>query len=282
MNPFKLIAGLLLASFVSNSQITFSNRYSATNTGFSSGPVLNKFALSGYKYVWFNNSTKTILIYNPNHSLYKSITVPNTTMTNGNVSYITETLFDNDNQIEYVYAGGTGTGINYMPKVYIYKENGTQVFFRDSAQMQSSTTFNQAVNNYEPIFFDGSKTVMRLAIGYTTLGYEYYDLPGTLPCIQCGANGPTSAKTELPNETEPVFYPNPANDQLKLKYELPKDYKTAYVKVQDMQGKEIETFRVTNDFSFIYLPKDYNNGLYIYSLIVDDKVVKREKIVLSK
>lgn len=287
MKKMTFFFAVLITSLCLNAQISLNFRRNVPASGaYPSAPVLNKLGISGYKYVWFNNSTKTIEIYNTNQSLFKSIAVPTASTsitTAGSVYYISETLFNSDNLIEYAYVGYTGSGPNITAKFYIFNENGSQLFFRDSAQFSFSTTSNLSVANTEPVFYDGTKTVMRLNIGSNAVAYEYYDLPGTLPCIQCSGSGPTSARAESQsNNSEPVFYPNPANGQLKLKYELPAGYKTACIKVQDLQGKEIETFRVTNAFDAIYLPENYNSGLYIYSLIIDDKVVKREKIILTR
>lgn len=120
-------------------------------------------------------------------------------------------------------------------------------------------------------------------------GWDIYTLPGTVACVPCGPPPTTTAittgaKSELPaKETdEPMFYPNPANDQVKLKYELPKDCKTASIKIQDVQGKLIAEFKVDDTFDFIYLPSAYNSGLYFYSLVIDGKVIKTKKIIINK
>jgi hypothetical protein len=63
---------------------------------------------------------------------------------------------------------------------------------------------------------------------------------------------------------------------------LPKGYKTAEINIYDLQGKLIENFKVTDTFDFIYLPSDYNNGMYLYTLMVDGKAIKTEKVILNK
>jgi hypothetical protein len=44
----------------------------------------------------------------------------------------------------------------------------------------------------------------------------------------------------------------------------------------------IENFKVTGTFDFIYLPSDYNNGMYLYTLLLDGKAMKTEKMILNK
>ena len=242
-----------------------------------------KLSVSGYKYAIIDLPNMKLDLYNTNHSLFKSITIPPVSGTIQGVDLITETLFDADNLIEF--AVQTSSLPSGHRKFYVFKENGTQLMFRDSAQYVGNygiVTFN----NQNGVFSDGVGTKLKL-IFYgvsNVIKTEIYNLPGSIPCDECSSSGtitgiPASGNK---NSSGAVFYPNPVNDQLKLKYDLPKDYKTAEIKVYDLQGKPIDSYRVTNVFDSIYLPTSYNNGLYLYSLIVDDKVIKTEKIMLNK
>ena len=157
--------------------------------------------------------------------------------------------------------------------------------FRDSATVNAYVP--NIFSNTDGVFYDGVKTKMRLSVANANgnpAKIEIYDLPGSIPCSECSSTGTVSgiSAPNNPGTNNPVFYPNPVVDELKLKYELPKDYKNAEIKIYDLQGKLIEEFKVTNTFDFIYLPSDYNNGLYLYSLIIDDKKIKTEKIILNK
>jgi hypothetical protein len=138
--------------------------------------------------------------------------------------------------------------------------------------------------NYDPIYSIGTGAKLKLGIGSPALYHEVYALPGSIPCTECvdGSMGVAGISSLSNNTTEVArFFPNPANEQLKLNYTLPSDAKKAEIKIYDMQGKLLEQMNITNDFDFIYLPSNYNSGLYLYSLIIDDKVVKTEKIILS-
>ncbi|MES2679614.1 MAG: T9SS type A sorting domain-containing protein [Bacteroidota bacterium] len=283
----KIVLFFALLVFLSrfSAQITFDNMYNCSSIYLS----LNKFHLSGYKYVKADGAT--IQVYNINHSLFKTITIPPQPYPVLRVKYVSEQLFNQDTLIEYTistYKFTSGTPSTQNAQFKIYNENGTLLMFKDSANL-SETGINQVASvfgNSEAVYFDGVNTKMQLstmAIGLpgTTL---IYTLPGTIPCVQCSASGTLTGKPSIsnPGTTSPVFYPNPVTDQLKLKYELPKDYKSAEIKIYDLQGKLIETFKVTDTFDFIYLPSDYNNGLYLYSLNVDGKAIKTEKIILNK
>jgi hypothetical protein len=287
MKKIILFFALVACLKKTNAQISFDNTYNFTSIYLS----LDKFHLSGYKYVKADGASLTIQIYNINHSLYKTISIPPQPSPIIRVKYVSEQLFNLDTLIEYTistYKYVSGPPATQDAQFKIYNENGTLIMFRDSANL-SETGINQVASvfgNSEAVYFDGVNTKMALSLmalgvpGRTAI----YTLPGTIPCVQCSSSG-TVVGISSPGSANPsnaVFYPNPVTDQLKLKYELPKDYKTADIKIYDLQGKLIETFKVTDTFDFIYLPSDYNNGLYLYSLNVDGKTIKTEKIILNK
>ena len=271
-----LLALALSLTFGTKAQITLDHTYfNAPPRGINQV----KLTLNGYKYIEFDEEAYTINLYNTNHSLFKAITIP-TVSPYPYISYISDNLFDNDSLVEYVIQTFNTDGI------YIYKENGTLVFHRDSAMMDYGGT---VFYNTEPIIFDGITTKMKLAIPTSTLyryNVEIYDLPGPMPCVDCSGGSVARTTTGIKKNTlqseSAQFYPNPVFDQLKLKYVLPKEAKLALIKITDLQGKLLEEFKVTGSFDYIYLPSNYNNGMYLYSLIVDGKTVKTEKIILNK
>ena len=280
----KILFSFVLLFALNNyfSQIT---KFGEMNS-WAGGINLTKFTQYGYKYWVLDVPGFKINIYNTNLSLYKVINIPvpaNTATNSYQVHYLSDMLFDTDNKIEYFVR----VGINnpHIPKVYIFNETGSTLFYSDSTFISSS--WNDIFQNSYTLFYDGSKAVLKLAKGISGLSTSnrtlFYALPGTIPCIECSSTGTTVGRPEYQNSNpEPTFYPNPVTDQLKLKYTLPKDFKTAEIKIQDLQGKQLDSFKVTSDFEFIYLPSNYNNGLYLYSLIVDGQLIKTEKIILDK
>lgn len=280
----KTLFSILLLLTANNcfSQIT---QLGQMNTS-ASGINLVKFTQNGYKYWVLDASGFKINIYNTNLSLFKVINIPlpaNTPTNNYQVHFMSDKLFDTDNLIEYFVRVGF---INpYIPKVYIFNETGSTLLFSDSTYFSSSWT--DIFQNSYPLFYDGSKTVLKLAKGSSTSGASnrtvFYALPGTIPCVECSSTGTTVGRPEYTeNKTEPLFYPNPASDLLKLRYTLPKDYQKAFIRVTDLQGRLVEEFAVTNDFDSIYLPKEFNTGLYLYSVVVDGVVIKTEKVILTR
>lgn len=269
---------LCLVAPAFHSQITL-------NTTYTISPVLTKFTTIGYKYSVIDAPAQQIRVYNTNHSLYNTINIPATPHPINKIIYLSENLFDTDNQIEYALITYTNSPLPGLYKLYIFKENGTQMFFRDTASLVVFSNFPSNIfANTEPIFFDGTSTKMRVNVGLGNGNrFEIYSLPGTIPCNACISGTIAGKSNSKPDEeTKTLFYPNPATDMLKLKYKLPVAYKTAEIQVRNSNGKIIETLEVTNDFEFIYLPAEYNSGLYLYTLIVDGVIIKTEKVVLSK
>lgn len=284
MKRLFIIQILMIIAISVQSQITFDASY--TLNTFKTTMSLNKFHISGYKYVKKDVINLKIYLYNINHTLYKTINIPAQTVPIDKVEYISENLFDNDPLIEYCLT--TFTSTPFTRQFMIYKETGAQMMYKDSATLGGTSGFYfNAFNIQEPVFFDGINAKIRLSF-YGQTGFavrdEIYTLPGTIPCVTCTSGLITGFNVDKGNTTieDPEFFPNPVSDQLKLKYKLPEGTHLAEMKIYNTEGKLVDEFKVTDDFDFIYLPTNYNNGLYLYSLIVDGKVVKTEKIVLNK
>lgn len=247
---------------------------------------LDKFHISGYKYVSPDIPNSKIYIYNLNNSLFKTITIPSTVYPITAVMLVSENIFDLDAGVEYAVqtrSVTTTSSGNIFYAAYVFDETGSTLFFRDSGLVSPYSSSN-ILENRSGLFFDGTSVKMRIDI-HPIKNYEIYNLPGSLPCAGCSSGIVNSVASGGGSEIlidEASFYPNPTSDQLKLKYQLPPGWKSAKIQIYDINGKLVEDFNITDFFDFIYLPTDYNNGMYLYSLIVDDKVIKNEKIVLMK
>ncbi|MBP7810370.1 MAG: T9SS type A sorting domain-containing protein [Bacteroidia bacterium] len=285
---FLLLAILVSCNF--SAQITLDHSTLVTNANFGQGGFLDKFHVSGYKYVVsVGGVSGGIDIYNLNHTLFKTITVPIAFA--GGYYFISENLFDLDNGVEYL-VWRYSFGPTYTTNISILDESGAVLFTKDSASLGGIMT-NQGTSpnifmNQDPVYYDGTGVKLKLAIWnqYNSTGYkrtDIYNLPGTIPCNDCTA-GITTLMSNPGSSTNSnaEFFPNPVADQLKLKYKLPAGSHLAEMKIYDTQGKLVDEFKITDHYDFIYLPTNYNNGLYLYSLIVDGKIIKTEKIVLNK
>ncbi len=272
----------LFASFGYEAQIALEHHYPVSpNFG------IIKLHLAGYKYLMVDLPGSQMKLYNTNHSLYKTITIPNITSSNKQVYALTDQLFNTNSLIEFGLSCVTQTqppNVSITYTFFVFDENGALLFQRDSATIVQTMTGANPMINYDPIYSIGTGAKLKLGIGSPALYHEIYALPGSIPCTECteGSLGIVGIQPLTESSTETAhFFPNPANDQLKLKYTLPVGAQKAEIKIYDLQGKLIDELTITNDFDFIYLPSDYNSGLYLYTLLVDGKVIKTEKIILS-
>jgi hypothetical protein len=269
-------------------QIAFDQTYTITSYQPSGGLFYTKFSNLGYKYCVSDPAQKKIHIYNVNHSLHMTINIPlPSNITSFRVLYLSDRLFDTNSNIEYlidVYSTGQAP-----PKVYVFDQAGAQLFYKDSALITEPYSDDRYVSQ-TGIFYNGVSAKMRLqryTISATTPSrYELYTLPGELPCNSCTSFTYTAPSNvgvrENSDQDGAMFYPNPASNWLKLKYTLPPASRSAEIRIYNSEGKLIETYLVDSAFESLLMPAEYNNGLYVYSLYVDGKRVKTEKIVLSK
>ncbi len=87
------------------------------------------------------------------------------------------------------------------------------------------------------------------------------------------------------NSTE-VFsnaYPNPANNVVSFDYNMPFDAQSASVAIYNMMGQEVIRQDVNVGGSRMDINvSDLTDGVYFYSLIVNNQTVKTNKLVVSK
>lgn len=78
--------------------------------------------------------------------------------------------------------------------------------------------------------------------------------------------------------------PNPFNQQTEIKYYLPTETRTAALMVFDMQGKLIKTIAILNygNAAVTINANEFTAGMYMYSLIADDKEVDNKRMILTE
>ena len=78
-------------------------------------------------------------------------------------------------------------------------------------------------------------------------------------------------------------YPNPANNVVSFNYNMPLDAQTASVAIYNMMGQEVIRQDVNVGGSRMDINvSDLTDGVYFYSLIVNNQTVKTNKLVISK
>ena len=77
--------------------------------------------------------------------------------------------------------------------------------------------------------------------------------------------------------------PNPFSDNTVIKYVIPQDAQNANLLIYDMNGKQIEQFVLTQKGmgSIVLEGSHLEAGMYLYSLIVDSKVIDVKRMILT-
>lgn len=77
--------------------------------------------------------------------------------------------------------------------------------------------------------------------------------------------------------------PNPFSDNTVIKYVIPQDVQNANLLIYDMNGKQIEQFVLTQKGmgSIVLEGSHLEAGMYLYSLIVDSKVIDVKRMILT-
>jgi len=77
--------------------------------------------------------------------------------------------------------------------------------------------------------------------------------------------------------------PNPASDDVVIQYQLPQGANYGILKVLDITGREVYKTDVITSLDKIYLStKDWANGMYYYSLTVNNQIIGVKTIVIAK
>ncbi|OFY96065.1 MAG: hypothetical protein A3K10_13085 [Bacteroidetes bacterium RIFCSPLOWO2_12_FULL_31_6] len=166
-------------TLISKGQVTLEATYDSASTNL----YMINLEISGQKYVKVTKTenNRFIYLFNLDYSPWKTFNCNSFPYTihpvagpiyNFSVLYITESLFDNDNGIEFLFVNSNSFG-EYTG---IYNENGTIIFSQDSAY--PAVTLNIPIVNV-PIYNTPNGTKLILSFPYTGEA-KVYGLQGIL------------------------------------------------------------------------------------------------------
>jgi len=171
MKKLILILAIIMSNFSVFTQITMENEYASGGVSHNNLNIIKLYS-SGFKYQTIDEINCRIDLYNLNHTLYKTIIVPNQEPEQiWDINYVSEKLFDTDSSdIEYL--------LNIKAPqhcIKIYNEYGTLLLKVDSASLGGYNFYK----GYNPIFNTTSGLKMILNSNLNDWG-RVYSLPGTL------------------------------------------------------------------------------------------------------
>lgn len=123
--------------------------------------------------------------------------------------------------------------------------------------------------------------------GTSTCTYKFYDTNNpTDTAVQTftfNVTTPTSADRLLSPNTHEISaaYPNPSQTITKIDYELGSAAREALIKVYSFLGNEIRKIELPNRQGTLIIDTDeLGDGMYLYSLVVNNKTVSTRKFVV--
>jgi hypothetical protein len=77
--------------------------------------------------------------------------------------------------------------------------------------------------------------------------------------------------------------PNPTKNATIFTYQLPDNLEIGTIEIRSMQGQVVETLQLTeNTGSINWTAGKLANGVYLYSLIVNNKIIANQRLVITK
>lgn len=197
----------------------------------------------GDKYYLWDTTTKTVKIFNPDHSLWK--TIPSALPSGRGMATLfppSTKLFDLDNSVEIFYTSySSGVGSDLR----VVNEDGTTMLVAPDA-------------NYAWIKKVNGAWKLLAVYAYNS---QVYGLPGTLP------QQSTGLKPVLYERSETAIYPNPVEESAIITYKLPDGIHQANLNIYSNTGQLVKQMVVTDNFdNIIFSPGDLNTGVYYYEL----------------
>jgi len=277
MNKHILAASLLIASFSANAQIVLEK----TLTSNTYIQVVN-FAISGKKLVTYDTLAKQIKLFNTDYSLWKSIPIPSipnytheTYSLDYRVPFISETLFNSDNLIEFIllyHSQIVGNQNNY----FLLNEKG-DVLQDFGPQISNSYSFDVmkfSKNEYKLVVREWPSTVNRI-----------YSLPGSLPCDDVCDNSNVGLKEINNNSTGGIVeaIPNPSSNTVTITYSLPSNVRASSLDIFNSNGQKVKSVSLDRHSKQIVIDnREFPSGMYFYSIVADGMQSTVRKMIVVK
>lgn len=273
---------VLMSNFLSG-QITLEHTYVGGSTLAASPQsdakqyLIVKLEVDGEKYVIIDRIGKTLDFYNLNHTFWKSISFSLTTDLNPSsnsydIIYISEHLFDTDDEIEFMYVDRymIPSPLTFYCTTQVVNEDGSILFtVTDGAPLIRGNYPQQQLPIYNTDL--GTKLILSMTNGDANV----YSLTGQL------------ATYLIKNSTDEVVlgnvFPNPSNDVITIPYSIPDSENSGFIKIYNIEGKEIKIFSVDKNFKNITLSTtELSSGIYYYQLWTSKGQVDTKKMIRIK
>ncbi len=99
-------------------------------------------------------------------------------------------------------------------------------------------------------------------------------------------NAPQQGETLGDNITKQIqfvkIYPNPAENTITIELSAELDNKNISVEIDNYLGQQVIFYNFAGDLLNTLDVSDLSNGIYIFKILVGNKIIAREKVVIEK
>jgi hypothetical protein len=277
MKKLFLIIGLGVGMMVNkvDGQITYEHTYPAINSNIWARPIIINMGNNDYKYFYIDYLSNQIKLFNLDHTPYFFVNVPITiSYSDYTIGYVTKSLFDCDtNMFEYAILP-----VNWRKNFYIYRQDGTLLFQRDSTIAIYCLGCYNGVYDIRPIYNtpEGAKLFLAKEDSNGFVKTEdVYSLCGTLPTNEFDF-------TNL-NQSFVKIFPNPTSGTLSFEINPPDNMNEYELVIVDNNAREIKREKVGfGNRNYTMDVRDFSGGTYFYSLCTKNKSYQSGKFILNK
>lgn len=250
-------------------QINLEHTYPVQSGFMSAAPAnLTNF---GKKLVTSDTSSNVVKLFNTDHTLFKSITVPTLAGYKFvNAIHVSDNLFNSDNLVEMM---GVYYSSTLFPKYrsLIFNETGNTIKDLDSA-------------SFAAVYKDDNDNYKLKAYGYSISGntfYNYfiYSLPGSLPCDNCNALKTGSVQRTAPFVSGPI--PNPSEGNTVINYMLPQGVDDGMLTFYNISGQIVGSYPVYSSQNSFRLDAKFPAGNYVYHLQTQSGISETQKLTVK-
>jgi hypothetical protein len=209
-----------------------------------------------YKLYLMDVAANQCRIYNPDHSLYKTINlaVPANNYLS-DIKFVSQDMFNTDSQIELLYT--------YYSWISTDNQGNGYYEYNTKVVNESGTVLLDAPKVVYAYIKEHSAGVYKLYLygtDYSAWPYkvwtDIYNLPGKVQ---------TDVITKSAQNSVKSAYPNPASTSVTLSYAMQQGATKGIMKILNAQGTQIAQYEIDNYFDNLILPVEgMAKGTYLY------------------
>jgi hypothetical protein len=156
-----------------------------------------------------------------------------------------------------------------------YAEVATTFISPSSASIAPNVVNSTFTGEYHPLDHLGASTVI----------FEFFNTGNTSDSAWVVVNfnaSPTAIKEIAPLNAEISNpYPNPAANFTSFNYSTPNYTGNTRIVITNILGSVVKEMNIENEGKITINTSDLNDGIYMYSFIVDDKLIQTKRLIIQ-